>query len=720
MATSFPDILITELGKFFLPLKKLGQAPEQIPDYITSLGLTLPPEFNQIITISVEISNDSSDTANQTSILERINDLITLLRESGAGELPERLLYDLLYQYLNTYHSKVFAIFHICGVIQKNDQNIAEVRWDRLGKMLYAPQEIFQDPELYNWGAKFNAADFFKRLEYLFYAFQLPGGVYQRGNTVNLSSGTVAAEDFRIPIYMSGVHGTGNYQEINLNLAELEVNANSSGLLVYPYINGNAEFSFDVGSTSELVATAGTQLDNGVGLSLLPPFNLDFITDIFNNPSDFIDFNLGLTLQRKEEADEIIIFGKENETKVGVSDTSLEVFGGLKDGEKDFGVELNIGKINIDIKKGIGDGFLNNIIPEEGINNELGFGFGYSLAKGFYLTESTSLSFSLPVHITIGPIELFEIGFYIEPTEEFIELGTFTQLKADIGPVVGVVEEMGLRFRLPYPTQEDRGIPKPTIGLKPPAGIGISIDAAIVKGGGYLYFDFDKGEYAGVGQIEIKEIISVTAIAIITTKPPPGTTEPGFSMLIIIAAEFQPIQLSFGFTLIGIGGLFAANRTMDLEALRNGVSNGTIDNILFPDDPVANAPQIIDQLNTVFPIEAGAFTFGVMCKIGWGTPTLISLELGLIVKVPMPIRIAILGVLKAALPTEELSILTLKVSFIGTIDLETSLITFDASLEGSELLGMRLYGEMAFRLRFGNEPMFFLLLHLIHYNLEQV
>ena len=35
--------------------------------------------------------------------------------------------------------------------------------------------------------------------------------------------------------------------------------------------------------------------------------------------------------------------------------------------------------------------------------------------------------------------------------------------------------------------------------------------------------------------------------------------------------------------------------------------------------------------------------FGPMLEIGWGTPTLITLEIGVILEVPDPVRIALLG-----------------------------------------------------------------------------
>ena len=52
---------------------------------------------------------------------------------------------------------------------------------------------------------------------------------------------------------------------------------------------------------------------------------------------------------------------------------------------------------------------------------------------------------------------------------------------------------------------------------------------------------------------------------------------PGFSLLVVITAEFAtPIQLGFGFVLVGVGGLLGLNRSMNVEALAEGVRTGAV------------------------------------------------------------------------------------------------------------------------------------------------
>ena len=65
---------------------------------------------------------------------------------------------------------------------------------------------------------------------------------------------------------------------------------------------------------------------------------------------------------------------------------------------------------------------------------------------------------------------------------------------------------------------------------------------------------------------------------------------------------------------------------------------------MFPHDVVANAPRIISDLRAIFPPQQGTFLIGPMAKLGWGTPTLVSLSLGVIIEIPG--NVAILGVLQ--------------------------------------------------------------------------
>ena len=160
----------------------------------------------------------------------------------------------------------------------------------------------------------------------------------------------------------------------------------------------------------------------------------------------------------------------------------------------------------------------------------------------------------------------------------------------------------------------------------------------------------------------------------------------GFSLLVIITAEFgSGIQLGFEFTLLGVGGILGLNRVVAIEALSSGIRSGGIESVMFPKDVVANAPRIISDLRQYFPPQRDVFLVGPMAKLRWGTPTLVSGQMGVILEFPS-VNITILGVLKVVLPHEDADILHLQVNFIGRLEPANSRMWFYAELYNSRLL----------------------------------
>jgi hypothetical protein len=135
-----------------------------------------------------------------------------------------------------------------------------------------------------------------------------------------------------------------------------------------------------------------------------------------------------------------------------------------------------------------------------------------------------------------------------------------------------------------------------------------------------------------------------------------------------------------------------------------GVRTGAINSLMFPQDVVANAPRIISDLRAFFPPEEGKFLIGPMAKLGWGTPTLVSLSLGIIIEIPG--NIAIVGVLRLALPGDEIALLVLQANFAGAIEFDTKRLYFSAALFESRVQYMPVEGEMGVLAAFGDDANF--------------
>ena len=358
-----------------------------------------------------------------------------------------------------------------------------------------------------------------------------------------------------------------------------------------------------------------------------------------------------------------------------------------------------------------GDSFLELLIP--GLQESAGFDFGFrwDTSRGVSFSGGGALEATIPLRAQLPFVKLNTLHLIAKPeggapgeAAKFpIELSVDASASL-LGVIDVAVERMGLIADFYISTSGPR--PKNAIPIGPfaaelktkgPSGAGLSVNiAGVLSGGGFLSIDIDKGQYAGVLSLQLLGI-AVTAIAIITTKP-------GFSLFAMISVSFRPVGLDigFGFTINAVGGLLGLHRSADLKALAQAVKDNAIASIMFPADPVANAPRILRDLDRTFPKVQNQFLVGPMLEVGWGKPTgMFTLSVGVIIEVPDP-KIAILGILKVLVPPlEDAALLRLQVNFIGSIEAAQQFLRFDASLYDSRLVFYTLEGDMCARLRWG-------------------
>jgi hypothetical protein len=367
--------------------------------------------------------------------------------------------------------------------------------------------------------------------------------------------------------------------------------------------------------------------------------------------------------------------------------------------------DITGGKLTIDLVNG--DGFIAKLAPIPKIDADFCLSVNWSPATGLRFRGSSTLEIRQPVHVDLGPVSIEGVTFAVGFKDGGMPLGVGADIKGSLGPMTAIIQDIGLTADISLRDNNKGNLGPVQLDFKfrPPKGIGLSIDAGAIKGGGFLSLDSAKGEYFGALELTFQDIIDLKAVGIINTQMPDGSK--GFALLVLITAEFIPIQLGFGFTLIGVGGLLGHNRTLDSKALMLGVRTGAMNSILFPQDVVANITRLVSDLKAIFPIEEGHFLLGPMGKLGWGTPTLISLEIGVIIDIPEP-QIVFLGVLRCFLPAEEAALIKLQVNFAGGIDFDQGMLWFNASLFDSRLVLFTLEGDMAVRVGWGSTPMLLL------------
>ncbi len=670
-----------------------------------------------VIRLTSKIAAACSDIATMPAAMQSAGQA-TAAFFTGApiDQLPRRLLDYVVAVYLENYIPKAYHILHLVGAIEEKaltanaaifqpDCTLRIIWWERLP--MYITQPLDLSEQIYQWQTNFNSDLLLEKLEKLLQGLAIPGGLYDQAVAVKTAIGNVGGttKELRIPILQVG-DSPELYSQFGVSMSGANAGGGKpKGLAIMPYLMGSSSLPFSLSESYEIVLEVKAGIDNGLGIILRPPFDLEFINNLFTSPATVGNFEIKVSLKKKAGHDEpVYLFGSATTSHLSIQGIEFSVFFSKSAADVDFGFDFEIqnGKVVIGVEGA--DGFIENILSGIHMEMEFGLGVGFTAKNGFHFRGSGGLELAIPLHLSLGPLQIENLLLKMLPANGEFPLVAATTFNLALGPMQAVVENIGVKLTLGFPDGGGNlGPANFDLGFQPPNGVGLSINAGAVIGGGYLFFDFEKEEYAGVLELSIAGFISAKAIGIITTKMPDGSK--GFSLLIIITAEFNPaFQLGMGFTLIGVGGLVGLNRTMLLDPLREAVRTGAVTSIMFPQNVVANASRIISDLKAIFPPYEGKFLIGPMAKMGWGTPTLISLSLGLIIEIPG--NIAILGILKIALPDERVPLVQIQVLFVGTIDFDKKMLTFDASIFDSFILFMTLEGDMAFRLKWGDEPNF--------------
>ncbi|WP_326732517.1 DUF6603 domain-containing protein [Streptomyces phaeochromogenes] len=608
-------------------------------------------------------------------------------------DLPRRIT-DLLLADLAEVSGPAAAVLEVLGVVDREfspgdpadptrpPYEAVTVHLDRLLPAITDP--VRQLGRLYGWGtASFDAARLLTVLESVTARLGLP---------VVLVPGTATTPP-----------------ELQIFAVDLGPSADGAGLRVGMVLPAEGQGGFDVPlspptwsahveATGRVVAESAGEIRPPFDISLKPP------SGGAAEPTGSVAFSV-----RAQPAEPFLLLGVAGGSRLDF--TSARVDGGVRlqldpvTGEAtatpEVVGEITGGRLVIDTSEA--DGFIAAVLGDQRLQSDFGVGFSFTPDSGLRFHGSGGLEIRLPVHAALGPVEMQAVYLRVAIADDgSVPVELSAAFSAALGPVRASVDRIGVRAELTFP--EGGGNLGPAdlaFGFRPPSGVGLAVDAGGISGGGFLDFHPERGEYSGALELEFADFLALKAIGLITTRQPDGSR--GFSLLIVLTGEFgSGIQLGYGFTLLAVGGLIGLNRGMNLQALVEGVRTGSIESVAFPRDVIANAPRILSDLNRFFPPEQGTFLVGPMAKIGWGTPTLVSISLGVIIEIPG--NIAVLGVLRAALPTADRALLVIQAQFVGALELDKSRLWFFAQLFESRILTMTVDGGMGVLVAWGDNP----------------
>lgn len=728
------ETLALELGKALKPLAELLG-----PDIFVRLGTELPRAISGNATIAAKLTaakatatgldskitnlaaaitadNPVSIVVEGATLIANISDLVLKLSDVGdavnvaANALPPaqkipiqqfaqamavRTLEYMGVGYLNELMPTLTTSLTMLGIVDKEYDASPDLEvvnapraitprrlyLDRLPKLLGHPNDYLR--QVFNWGDNsFDGAIILLKAQALLESLGVPAAIYQQP-------------------------GQPPVLEAYIFSAQADRSVTPPGMKFELSLPGKTVFDRTVNFSDLWKGTVHVQANYAAGVTatLRPPFTLNA-----RPPSGNIVLNLLLGLKaQKSSGDPLVLLGLTGGSRLQAKSIGgslgIDANIGSSGGEITPAVQVAIeeGKLVIDFSEG--DGFIQTLLA--GVHFEAGFSLkgNWNPREGLRLQGSGGVEVFIPVHLDLAVISINGLYFSIGLDSGTPKIGLKTQFTTNLGPLTAVVDQMGTDVAISFPSngRGKLGLADFDFKFAPPKGVGLSLDVGGFKGGGFLLLDSEKGEYAGALELDFKGLFSLKAIAIINTKMPDGSKS--FSLLIIIAAEFTPIQLSYGFTLNGVGGIFGLNRMIVVDALAEGIRTNAIKSILFPENVIANITRIISDIKQFFPPQRDHFVVGPMAKLGWGTPSIITVELGLLLDLPNPM-FAIVGVLKSVLPDELLPILRLQVNFIGVVDFDRGYIFFRADLFDSRLLIYSITGSMAFLVSWGEAQTF--------------
>ena len=175
------------------------------------------------------------------------------------------------------------------------------------------------------------------------------------------------------------------------------------------------------------------------------------------------------------------------------------------------------------------------------------------------------------------------------------------------------------------------------------------------------------------------------------------------SFLIVLSGRFpQPgIQIGFGFAVSGVGGIFGVNRRTDAAALTAAVLDGSLGNLLFPNDPERDMPRILANLPRMFPPQRGQALLGPMFELNW-SGGLLKAQAALILEGPDPIKVSSSADWSSTCRTPDLALVHIQATFAAIADFGVPELRIVASLTGSYIVGLTLTGDLFLLIRGGS------------------
>jgi len=595
------------------------------------------------------------------------------------------------------------------------------VHWNRLPTLVTDPGSLLRD--VYGWGtAAFDSTALVTQLGAVL--LHISTGVRRRTlppiPLFRLHGGTPPPHPPQPQLFLPLLGSDGALSsEVGITVFGLPpttAGGNDGGLGLAPYARGTAELRIPLSSQLSIGMAAGADLGSGLALVLRPGVDPTLRTGLNEETTGSGDpgarVAVDLTLAVPDGGERVSLLAADG-VSVTARSLALAVTISVDADGTDAILRLSVAGGQFALTSA-GLPFLDSVLPAGGLVADVDVDLSWSHRGGVRLGRRAELRTSRAVSFRVGPLTIDALELALGSAAGGLSLTASVSVTLALGPVLVSVAGLGVRAAV-VPGPGSLGSADLTVRPSRPTGIGIAVDAGIVAGGGFLFIDPDGHTYAGVLDLKIGAV-AIKALGLFDTR---SAAAPGWSLLLLLFAKFpEPVPIGFGFSLSAVGGILGLNFGVGVDPLRASLGTGAFDDVLFPADPVGNAPRIIGRLRTFFPATPGALVVGPAVEIVWGGAVpLVTARLAVLAQIAHVTdasparfdRLVAIGTVRAAAPAGNLDVpptIRLIADLFGLYDAQSGLLAIDAQLRDSVIAGVAVAGTVIVRVGLGSLPAF--------------
>ena len=357
-------------------------------------------------------------------------------------------------------------------------------------------------------------------------------------------------------------------------------------------------------------------------------------------------FKASVALERPADINGSWIIGDTARTRTSRSSTPgpPSLWSG-RQGCRLFDASFGADHVIVNIELG-GDSFLSSVLPPS-LRLDTQLGLGVEPARGFYLNGGVALVVDLPVNVTIGPAAVLDLvlqalhlrlGFTDAPIRRRrrpLERVLQRRLHVDAdrrrwpgGVFSATVAGIGVAYSITRQERSERGPERHRIGTaghwQPAAQLRAAQRARRRRQGRpgrwrrlHRLRRGGRDEYTGALQLHIglsAISVDITALGMLDTKIPGSRRRLGAAAVAVRAVLAGDPARPGHHAVRARAACSASTTRLDSDAIAAGLRTQSLDAILFPPDPVAQAPHIFAIWRQTMPISVGHTVVGPMIQ----------------------------------------------------------------------------------------------------------